>query len=280
MEYNNKKLLELEEIAKNIRVDAIKLTYSMGNTGAHVGGGMSLAEIMAVLYCGIMKINPDDMSDEKRDRLIFSKGHGTLALYPAMRYAGLITEEELYTYKKNETFLYAHPSMYQEKGIEFSSGSLGQGLSLGVGSCLGLKRKGNEESKVYVILGDGECNEGSIWEAAQSAAHFLCDQLVAIVDKNRLQYDGTTRDIMDEISLKNKWESFGWKAIEVNGHSVSELYTALSTKADKPLVIIANTIKGKGVSFMENNPLWHNHSLTEQQYKDALVELGYEEVTI
>lgn len=278
MNENIELMSKLEALSKKMRVDAIKMAYAMGSVGAHIGGGLSLVEIMAVLYCGIMKIKPHNMKDEKRDRLIFSKGHGTLALYPAMHYAGLITEEELYSYKKNETFLFAHPSMYQEKGIEFSSGSLGQGLSLGVGTCLALTRKNNTESKVYVVLGDGECNEGSVWEAAQSAAHFRCNQLIAVVDKNQLQYDGATHDIMDEKSMKMKWESFGWKVIEVDGHSVSQLYEALSTEVDKPLVIIANTVKGKGVSFMENNPLWHNHSLTEQQYQDALDELEKEEV--
>lgn len=259
--------------AKKIRLDALKLTYGMGNVGAHIGGALSLAEIMSVLYSKVLNVTPKNLLLEDRDRLIFSKGHGTLALYPAMKCAGIITDEELLTYKKNETFLYAHPSMNQERGIEFSSGSLGQGLSLGVGCCLGLKRKNNFLSKVYVILGDGECNEGSVWEAAQSAVHFGCNQLVVIVDNNGLQYDGRTDDIMNNCAIVEKWKSFGWNAKEVDGHNVEQLLLALGEKTDKPLVVIANTIKGKGVSFMENNPLWHNHNLSEEQYEQAIKEV-------
>lgn len=269
---------QCEEIAKQIRIDAIRLTHNMGHVGAHIGGGLSLAEIMAVLYGCVMNITPQNVQSEGRNRLIFSKGHGTLALYPAMKYAGLVTDEELETYKQTDTFLYAHPCMNAEKGIEFSSGSLGQGLSLGVGVSLALKRKNNLTSKIYVILGDGECNEGSIWEAAQSAAHYHCSNLVAIVDKNSIQYDGLTSDIMDDSPLADKWRSFGWEVRECDGHSVKELIDVLTPGSEKPLVILANTIKGKGVSFMEGNPAWHNHSLSDKQYELALEELNGKEV--
>ena len=261
------------EIAHHIRKDQIELTFGMGNVGAHIGGGLSLTEIMAVLYGGIMNISNDLLHDDNRDRLIFSKGHGTLALYPAMKYAGIITDEQLQTYKKNETILYAHPSMNDEIGIEFSSGSLGQGLPLGVGVCLGLMRKNNNSSKVYVILGDGECDEGSVWEAAQSASHFGCKQLITIVDCNELQYDGPTDDIMSQADFTNKWKSFGFHVENVDGHDVAQLWDVLSKEYEKPTVILAKTIKGKGVSFMENNPLWHNHSLTQSQYEQAMKEL-------
>ena len=261
---------ECIKMAKQMRIDAIRMTYSLGNTGAHIGGGLSLIEIMAVLYGSELRINKNNLEDETRDRLILSKGHGTLALYTAMKAVGIISEEELSTYKSNETFLYAHPSMNLSRGIEFSSGSLGQGLSLGVGTCLGMRRKGNNASRVYVIVGDGECDEGSIWEAAQSAVHFACDQLVTIVDYNGLQYDGPTEMIMSFGQIEEKWRAFGWDVIKVDGHNVKELIDALHTKHDKPLAIIAKTVKGKGVSFMENNPLWHNHSLTEEQYIKAL----------
>lgn len=267
-------LIEIcKKTAQNIRIDAVELTYKMGAVGAHIGGGLSLAEVMAVLYMAVLNIDPNDLNNENRDRLIFSKGHGTLALYPAMKYAGILTQEELNTYKKTDTFLSAHPTMNPDKGIEFSSGSLGQGLSLGVGSCLALKRKGNEKSCVYVILGDGECNEGSVWEAAQSAAHFGCLNLIAVIDCNGLQYDGATETIMGGGALFNKWKSFGWEAVEVDGHDVSQLLKAFHTPHEKPLAILAHTVKGKGVSYMENNPVWHNHSLNDSQYEKALVEL-------
>lgn len=264
---------EYKEIAKNVRKDAINLTYQMGNTGAHIGGALSLVEIMVVLYLGVMNINPKNVLDEERDRLIFSKGHGTLALYPVMRYAGIISQEELLTYKQSGTFLFAHPSMNRDRGIEFSSGSLGQGLSLGVGCCLALKRKNNNTSKIYVVLGDGECNEGSIWEAAQSASHFECSNLIAIIDKNDLQYDGPTKEIMNDDNMGDKWRSFGWDVVECDGHSIEELQQALTQRHEKPLAVIAHTVKGKGISFMENNPMWHNHSLNEKQYRQAIEEI-------
>lgn len=273
MDYCQEKSDLCKEIARKIRVDSIKLTYQMGSIGAHIGGALSLAEILAVLYCGVMNINIHNVLSEQRDRFILSKGHGTLAMYSAMKYAGLISEKELQTYKKNDTFLYAHPSLNRERGIEFSSGSLGQGLSLGVGTCLALKRKGNVVSKVYVVLGDGECDEGSVWEAAQAAHHFKCENLVAIVDVNGLQYDGRKEDVMGNVPFEKKWESFGWTVRCVNGHNVNELFRAFTELHEQPLVVLANTVKGKGVSFMENNPLWHNHSLTDIQYQKALEEL-------
>lgn len=273
MDYCQEKVELCKEIARNIREDAVKLTYQMGSVGAHIGGALSLAEILAVLYCGVMNINVHNLLKEQRDRFILSKGHGTLAMYSAMKYAGLISEEELQTYKKNDTFLFAHPSLNLEHGIEFSSGSLGQGLSLGVGTCLALKRKGNAVSKVYVVLGDGECDEGSVWEAAQAAHHFECGNLVAIVDVNGLQYDGRKEDVMGNTPFAKKWESFGWTVRCVNGHDVNELFRAFTEPHEQPLVVLANTIKGKGVSFMENNALWHNHSLTDIQYQKALEEL-------
>lgn len=273
MKFELEDLANYKELARKIRVDIVEMTYRMKSAGAHIGGALSLAEIMAALYGGAVNVSPDHLQDEERDRIIFSKGHGTMALYSAMRHANILSDQELLTYKQNETVLYAHPSMLLEKGIEFSSGSLGQGLSLGVGTCLALKRKNNDLSRVYVILGDGECNEGSIWEAAESAAHFDCENLTAIIDRNHLQYDGQTTEIMNDESLEEKWRSFGWRAKSIDGHDVAQLLQALTTDAKGPLAIIADTVKGKGVSFMENNPLWHNHSLNESQYKQAITEL-------
>ncbi len=268
--------VRFEEIAKQIRFDSLRLTLKTGKMGAHIGGALSMAEIMSVLYMGIVRIDPKNPVDENRDRVILSKGHGALAFYSALNNAGLIKANELDTFKSNEGCVFAHPSMNPAMGIEFSGGSLGQGLSLGVGTCLGLARKNNRDSRVFVILGDGECNEGSVWEAAEAAAHYKLSNLTVIVDRNSLQYDGPTNEIMNDEPFEDKWRAFGWDAETVDGHDVGTIYSSLSKKHEKPNAVIALTVKGKGVSFMENNPVWHNHSLTEDQYKQALCEIGVE----
>jgi len=260
-----------QNAAEQMRRDALKMALAAGN--AHLGGGLSLIEIMAVLYLGIMRYDLANPNMEERDRLIFSKGHGVLALYTALNQAGFVSNEDLLTFKSNHTYLSGHPSMNSEKGIEFSSGSLGQGLSLAVGCSLAMKRKKNEISRVFVILGDGECDEGSIWEAAASASHFGLSNIVTIIDENGLQYDGKTEEVLSMESLTKKWESFGWSTIDVDGHNVSALYDALTASSDKPLAVIAHTVKGKGVSFMENNPLWHHARFTREQYDMAMAEL-------
>ena len=260
--------------AKRMRRDSLAMSLAAGATGAHLGGGLSMIEIMAVLYLGVMRYDKKNTLWEGRDRFILSKGHGALAYYTALNQAGFIEDEELATFKANETFLYGHPSMNLSRGIEFSSGSLGHGLSLGVGSALALRRKSNTDSRVFVVIGDGECNEGMVWEAAASAAHFNLSNLVAIVDKNGLQYDGDTRRILSMDSLLDKWASFGWKVVSIDGHNVEQLLDALTQRPAMPLVVIANTIKGKGVSFMENNPSWHHSRLTKVQFDQAMAEQG------
>lgn len=271
----NVELIEkCKKIASQMRIDALYMTKNTGNTGAHIGGALSMIEIMAVLYNAVMKYDISNPYWEGRDRFILSKGHGVMAQYVAMKSVGIISDEELKTFKHNDTRLYAHPSMNMDIGIEFSSGSLGQGLSLGVGTALALKKKGNRDSKVFVLIGDGECNEGQIWEAAMTASHFKLDNLVAIVDKNNLQYDGNTKIILDMDDLADKWRAFGFETVTVNGHSVEELIAAFSKRPDKPYAIIAETVKGKGVSFMENDPSWHNNRLTDEQFIQALKEQG------
>ena len=261
--------------ANRIRLDIIEMTYSTGSTGAHAGGSLSMAEIMSVLYCAVMKFDEKNPCKENRDRLILSKGHGVMAQYAALKHIGVLTKDDLKTFKKNGSFLYAHPSINPSIGIEFSSGSLGQGLSLGVGTALGLKIKKNFSSKVYVVLGDGECNEGQIWEAAMSASHFKLDNLVVVIDKNRLQYDGETDTILNLEPFEKKWESFGFKTLSVNGHNTQALFDAFNTDHNKqPMCIIAETIKGKGVSFMENQTKWHNGALSKEQYELAIQEIG------
>lgn len=273
---NNNFVEKIDNSSIEMRKKILELTYNTGRTGAHIGGALSLVEIMCVLYNGVLQYNPMNMYDEKRDRVILSKGHGVLAWYVALNHVGIIEDSILKTFKKNGSLLSAHPSMNPQYGIEFSSGSLGQGLSLGVGCSLALKRKKNKIARVFVILGDGECNEGSVWEAAWSASHFKCDNLIAIVDRNKLQYDGLTNVVLGDDCFEEKWRSFGWDVLCVNGHDAEDIYNALTKKQTKPMVVIAETIKGKGISFMENNPLWHNHSLSKEQYEQALEELGGE----
>ncbi len=269
-------IIEIEKASLRMRKKAIDMTYRAKNTGAHIGGTLSMIEIMATLYLSIMNYDLGNPYWEERDRFVLSKGHGVMAQYLAMNEAGLISNDELLSFKTNETKLYAHPSMNSVPGIEFSSGSLGQGLSLGVGVSLALKRKNNDRSRVFVLIGDGECDEGTIWEAAASASHFNCNNLIAIIDENMLQYDGMTTEIQDKTMLAKRWESFGWGVVCVDGHSISELIQTLNTKSDKPIAVIARTVKGKGVSFMEDNPLWHNGRLSEKQYNEAIAELEVE----
>lgn len=267
--------MKLMDIAKEMRIDSLNMSFYAGNTGAHLGGGLSMIEIMAVLYCEVINISSENPFDESRDRVILSKGHGVLAYYAALLQKGFLTREDLSTFKADETFLTGHPSMDYTHGIELSSGSLGQGLSVGVGCALALKRKKNEGSRVFVILGDGECNEGSIWEAAMSASHFELDNLNVVIDKNGLQYDGSTENVMNMNSMKEKWEAFGFETYEVDGHDVVQLVDVFSKKSiNKPTAIIANTVKGKGISFMENSPKWHHAVLNKNQLDEAMKELG------
>jgi transketolase len=268
------KLHTLEDISREMRHDIFRMGLQTGMNGAHFGGGLSLVEIMAVLYMSVMRVNPAEPLWPERDRFILSKGHGAMAYYAALKQAGFVTDDELMTFKSNHTFLYGHPSMNPQKGIEFSSGSLGLGLALGVGTAMGLRRRGNQSSRVYVLMGDGECDEGSVWESAASASHFGLSNLVAIIDKNGLQYDGPTKDILNMDGMSEKWESFGWHARTVDGHNLSDLLDAFDNLGSKPTVIVANTVKGKGVSYMENNPAWHHNRLTVAQFDELAAALG------
>lgn len=257
---------------KQMRKDILTMALNAKSKGAHLGGSLSLVEIIACLYSGILNFEIKGKTIYLNDRVILSKGHGVMALYAAYRQLGLFTENNLSTYKANGSLLSAHPVKNFEIGIDFSSGSLGQGLSLGVGSALGLKKK-NSSSKVYVILGDGECNEGSVWEAALSASFFKLKNLTVIIDENKLQYDGPTDTVLSMHSIEDKWKSFGFDVISCNGHSLIELQRAFTTDHEIPLVVIAKTLKGKGISYMENNPAWHNGILTSKLFDTAMDEL-------
>lgn len=261
-----------------VRRDIIDMTYGTGKTGAHLGGSLSAVEILVGLYLGIMNYRRDEPDWEERDRFILSKGHAALALYPTLVEAGIIGKDELSTFKHDGGLLGGHPSLNGLQGIEFASGSLGQGLSLGVGVCLALKRrKWGGRPRCYVLLGDGECDEGSVWEAAACGSHYHLDNLVAIVDANAIQYDGETCDVLDMAPLEDKWRDFGWDAVSVDGHDINAVLDALETRSSKPMAIVARTVKGKGISFMEANPRYHNASLTKAQYEQAIEELGASE---
>lgn len=267
------KIKKCEEAARRIRRHIIDMTYGTGSAGAHLGGSLSIVELLAALYVGELNFRAYDPDWEERDRVILSKGHAAMALYPAMAEAGIINEDELKTFKKDGSRLGGHPSLNGLPGIEFASGSLGQGLSLGVGTALALKRKHNDISRVFVFLGDGECDEGSVWEAAASAAHYGLNQLVAVVDMNAIQYDGQTTEIMNMAPFESKWRDFGWDSVDVDGHNMEAVLNAYERKSDKPLAIIAHTVKGKGISFMENNWRYHNSNLSKDLYEKAKAEL-------
>ncbi len=257
-----------------MRRDILRMALAAKREGGHLGGSLSAVEILAALYGGGMRFAPENPADESRDRFIFSKGHGVMAQYAALRQLGVLSQEDVETYKQPGTSLTAHPSVNPALGVDFASGSLGQGLSQGVGVALALRRKGNTESRVFVLLGDGECDEGAVWEAAMSAANWKLSNLVAILDRNGLQYDGDTEKVQALDDLSAKWSAFGWEATEVDGHDVGRLQEAFVGRSDKPRTVIARTTKGKGVSFMENAPAWHHAMLTQRQFDQAMEELG------
>lgn len=276
METREQKISRLEQMAKRMRKHALSMAFAAGNNRAHLGGGLSIIDITATLYGEIMKIKPDNPEWEERDRFILSKGHGVLGYYPALAERGYFSVNELKSFEANDGFLSSHPMMNVSKGIEFSSGSLGMGLSIGVGVALAAKIK-KRNYKTYVLLGDGECNEGSIWEAAMAANQYKLNNLIAIIDKNNFQLDGSSLNIMNMDDITEKWESFGWDTTEIDGNNITEIYDAFlnfDNSTEKPHAVIANTVKGKGISFMENNNEWHHNRLSKKQYELAMQELG------
>lgn len=263
----------LKAMAKRMRLKALKMAFGAGKTGAHLGGGLSSIEILAVLYGEIARVDRTNPFWEDRDKILISKAHCVLAYYTALNEIGFITDDELCSFEKNGSDFVGHPIKNIEKGIEYAGGSLGMALSVAAGMAIHAKAVGSRRS-IYVLLGDGECEEGSIWETLMFAANYKLDNLVAIVDCNGLQYDGTTMEIAGLDNLSEKFGAFGWKVKEVDGHNVSEIIQGFRENRDgKPLTIIANTIKGKGVTFMEGNPLWHHSELDEQSYKQAVSEV-------
>jgi transketolase len=265
---------KVEDMAKKMRRKILDVSYSC-NVGVHIGGGLSMVDIMATLYSAVLRYDAKNPAWEDRDRFILSKGHGAIGYYSALLEAGIIPEEVFATFQENESDLTAHPVMNIPLGIESSNGSLGQGLSMGVGLAIAAKKK-SKKHRIFVLLGNGECNEGSVWEAIMSAANFKLDNLIAIVDNNGFQNDGDSETIMDCGDFGDKWKGFGWNVCSVNGHNIAELYNAFvgCNVENKPKVVIAKTVKGKGVSFMENNNEWHHNRLTKMNYDHALQEIG------
>lgn len=246
---------------------------------AHLASAFSCVEILYTLYLkGIMKYDIFDLNFPERDRFILSKGHGGLALYVVMAEAGLMPEEDLMTFLQPGTHIGGEPCMRDMKGIEASTGSLGHGLSMAVGMAMANKMDGRD-SKTYVLLGDGECEEGVIWEAATSAVTFRLDNLVAILDCNSIQKLKTVEDTIGYVDWNKRWRSFGWEVIEVDGHDIEALHHVLSAEnqTGKPRLVIAKTIKGKGVSIMENDPKWHYRMPKKKELKIFLKELCIKE---
>lgn len=264
---------EMEAMAKKLRRHIVTMIGKAGS--GHPGGSLSALEILTALYFKVLRHKPLDPNWPDRDRFILSKGHAAPALYAVLAECGYFPVEELLTLRQMDSRLQGHPDRTLTPGVEMSAGALGQGLSFAIGIALA-GRLDAEDYRAYVLLGDGECDAGQVWEAAMSAAHFKVDNLVAIVDKNKLQLDGWTRDVMNLDPLPAKWQAFGWKVIEVDGHSISKLIEAFK-EAQKvkgqPTVIIAHTIKGKGVSFMENNNDFHGKAPNAIEMEIALKEL-------
>ena len=264
-----------EVLAWLIRRNALEMTHI--SRGSHIGSVFSVAEIIAVLYSGVLNVDPRNPRKPDRDRLILSKGHAGSAVYAALAETGFFPVEQLKTHYANGSILSGHVSHKGVPGVEVSTGSLGHGLGVGTGMALGAKMDG-DTWRTWVVLGDGECDEGSVWEAALQAAQYGLDRLCAVVDYNHMQSLFTVEETLRLEPFESKWRDFGWNAMSVNGHDVRALQDAFAWAKDqagsgKPSVILAHTVKGKGVSFMENNILWHYRTPQGEEYEAALREL-------
>lgn len=269
-----KKVEELTSLSKVIRGDIVSMLTE--SASGHPGGSLSIADIMTTLFFGEMNINPENPKDENRDRFVLSKGHAAPVLYSVLARKGYFPVEELNTLRKINSRLQGHPSMKLLPGIDMSTGSLGQGISAAVGMALAGKID-KKDYRVYTILGDGELEEGQVWEAAMSAAHYKLDNLIAFVDFNGLQIDGDITKVMNPSPIDKKFEAFGWNVLTIDGHDIEAILDSIEkAKACKemPTVIVCKTIKGKGVSFMENQAAWHGVAPNIEQRDKALAEIG------
>lgn len=267
---------QLEDIAKQVRRDTLVMLNRAGS--GHTGGSLSSVEILTALFFSKMKHRPHDPSWDQRDRFVLSKGHAAPAFYAVLARCGYFPLEDLVSLRKLGSHLQGHPDCKFTPGVEVPTGSLGQGLSMANGISLAVRLDG-KTSRVYVLLGDGEVQEGQIWEAAMSATHYKLDNLCAILDHNHLQIDGTVEEVMNIEPLSDKWRAFGWAVININGHDYTQILTSLD-KAEKtkgqPSIIIAETIKGKGVSFFENKVEYHGVAPTDEELERALKELEFD----
>lgn len=269
-----KNIKELEKAAAKIRLGIIEGVYNAQS--GHPGGSFSIADILAVLYFDQMNIDPKNPSQKDRDRLVVSKGHAAPAYYAALANRGYFPVEALATLRKAGSFLQGHPCMNKIPGVDMSSGSLGQGLSAANGMALAGKIDGLDY-QVYCIVGDGEMQEGQIWEAIMTATQYQLDNITLFIDCNGLQIDGPVKDVKCNYPFKSKLESFGWHTIEIDGHNIGEIQSAIANAKkikQRPTAIICKTIKGKGISFMENQVRWHGIAPNEEQYKQAVKEIS------
>lgn len=271
---NTEKLNSLKLSAAAVRKMALEAIHSA--KAGHPGGALSAADILTYLYKAEMNVDPKDPKKPDRDRFVLSKGHASAGLYGILAECGYIPKEDIKTFRKADSYLQGHPDMKGIPGVDMSTGSLGQGISAACGMALAAKTD-KKDYRVYALLGDGECEEGQVWEAAMFASHYELDNLTAFLDFNGLQIDGDIRKVMNPTPFDKKFEAFGWNVIVIDGHNFEEIEEAVNTaKATKgkPTVIIANTTKGKGVSFMENQASWHGSAPNDEQYDAAISELN------
>ncbi|NLN16510.1 MAG: transketolase [Firmicutes bacterium] len=275
MACHRQRVKDLKLMANQIRRDVVEMIYR-ANAG-HPGGSLSCVDLVTALYFAVMRLDPKRPAWPDRDRFIMSKGHGCPTWYAALAHRGFFPREELWTLRQYPSILQGHPDMKKTPGVDMTSGSLGHGLSAGLGMALGAKLNG-QDFNVYVLLGDGELQEGLVWEAAMAASQLRLDNLVTIVDYNGLQLDGTLGEVIGLEPLVDKWRSFGWTVFEIDGHDMEEILSIChrARKTSTPVAIIAHTIKGKGVSYMEHQVGWHGAAPNEDQFKQAMAELDEE----
>lgn len=267
---------DLEDKARRFRRDIVDMIYKAQS--GHPGGSLSAVEILSCLYFHQMKIRPEDPAWDERDRFILSKGHAAPTLYVILAELGYFSKSNLSSLRQLGSMLQGHPDMNKTPGVDISTGSLGNGLSIGIGMALSARLL-KKAYRTYVLIGDGECDEGEVWEAAMAAAKYKLDNLTVICDFNQVQLDGTTDEIMPLSPFHEKWKAFNWHVLDVDGHNIEKILEVLDKVKhikDKPTIIIADTVKGRGVSFMENDCLWHGRAPNEEEYEAAMRELNNE----
>jgi len=263
-------MMQYEKKAAELRAEILKMLYA--SQSGHPGGSLSCVEMLMALYYEVMNVDPKNPNDPNRDRFVLSKGHACPALYAVLADRGFFPKEDLITLRRFGSYLQGHPDFTKTPGVDMNTGSLGQGASLAMGLALAAKH-GKKDYKVYAVLGDGECQEGLIWEASMAAAHYKLDNLTFMLDYNKLQIDGRNDEVMGLGNIVKKFEAFGFECFEVDGHDIEAIVKALKTPVSgKPKFICCNTVKGKGVSFMENQVGWHGKAINKEQFEQALSE--------